>query len=83
MKEEKEARQAAAQLAKDLRTVNPTSRKAPTKTTKVVVPKAKKSTLAMLKTNKDPPKANPTKKLTKKKVDSVVPIEVVVSGRCD
>ena len=78
LKEEKEARQAAAQLAKDLQTANPTSRKVPSKKTKAVVPKAKKTAPTMPETNKARPKANPAKKSTEMKADPVVPVVVVV-----
>lgn len=43
-----------------------------------MVPKAKKTAIVVSTTNKGPQKANLAKKATKKKVVSVVPVEVVV-----
>jgi hypothetical protein len=78
LKEEKEARQAAAQLAKDLHLANPAARKAPSKKPKVVVSKAKKAASTVSKTQKPLPKTAPAKKSVKKGVAQVVPAEEVV-----
>jgi len=71
LKEEKEARQAAAQLAKELHSANPTLLKALRKQTKPVAVKPKKALVAMLKANKAP---TPSKKPAKL-VSDVVAIE--------
>jgi hypothetical protein len=57
---------------------NPTSKKAPLKKTKAIVPKAKKTALTVPKTNKAPAKANLSKKSVKKAAVLIVPVEVVV-----
>ena len=74
MKEEKEARQAIAQLAKELHSANPTSPKALWKQTKPVAVKPKKALVAMPKAKKAP---TPSKKPAKlrKEVPDIVAVE--------
>jgi hypothetical protein len=74
---EKEARQAAAQLAKDLQTANLSPRKAPSKKPKAVVPKAKKAAPTVPKLQKPPSKKAPAKKPVKEGVAQVVLVQKV------
>jgi hypothetical protein len=79
LREEKKARQAIAQLAKDLQHANLTSQNTRPKQVKVVATKAKKTAIIVPKTKQTPLKANPAKDPVKKKAVQVVPTEVVVT----
>ena len=79
----REAKKADTQLAKELKAQNLGLKKVPSKKTKAVVPKPKKSALTMPKATKVPKEQNPCPKLTKKAPKKVLvvdePKEVVVT----